>query len=96
LSASRMKLAKKEYKSADLYRKMAEYQAAVVYFDGVLNNYYDTPFAEEALFRKGECLMKLKQWQEALKVFEVFLEKYPQSRLTEATRAHLKLVKGKM
>ncbi|MEE2859119.1 MAG: outer membrane protein assembly factor BamD [Candidatus Neomarinimicrobiota bacterium] len=44
----RYKLAKKEYEVARLYLKLEEYESAIIYFRSVLNNYYDTDFADEA------------------------------------------------
>jgi outer membrane protein assembly factor BamD len=86
----RNKLAKKEFKNAELYRKLQFYQSAIIYYDEVLNNYYDSPYAEEALFRKGESLLKLKKFSEAEKVFEIFLQKYPKSSFLPAVRKYLK------
>ncbi len=92
----RTKLAKKEFKNAELYRKLGYYQSAVIYYDEVLNNYYDTPYAEKALFRKGESLYKLGKYQEADQVFSVFEQRYPESpyisevkHLREKIKKHL-------
>ena len=80
LTESRYKLAKKEFRNAALYRKLGYCYSAIIYFDEFLKNYYDTEFAEEALFRKGECLIKLERWGEAQEVLEEFVQKYPSSR----------------
>ena len=44
----RIKLAKKDYEIGRLYLKLDEYEAALIYFRSVLNNYYDTDFADDA------------------------------------------------
>ena len=44
----RIKLAEKEYEIGRLYLKLEEYESALIYFRAVLNNYYDTDFADEA------------------------------------------------
>ena len=80
LSESRNKLAKKNFKNGNLYRKLGYYRSAVIYFDELLKNYYDTEFAEEGLYRKGECLLKLQEWEEARGILEEFVQKYPSSR----------------
>lgn len=79
LTEARNKLAKKDLKNGNLYRRQGFYQAAIIYFDELLANYYDTEHAEEALFRKGQCLYKMKDWAESQKILEDFVQKYPKS-----------------
>lgn len=80
LKTCRTKLAKKEYKAGELYRRLNNYTAALVYFNSVLENYYDTQYAEPAHFWKGETLYKLDRKEEALESFKEFLRKYPNSK----------------
>lgn len=96
LAECRMKLAHKEFAAGEQYRKMGYDKAAVIYYDLVLQEYYDSPYAEEAMFRKGVSLMKLEKWEEAEKVFQVFLAKYPKSRFVEATKDNLKQLQKKL
>jgi outer membrane protein assembly factor BamD len=79
LFAARAKLAKKEFDTGNLYRKMTYCEAAVQSFDDVLNHFYDSKYAEPALFYKGECLFKLARWRDAKTAFEILLEKFPKS-----------------
>ena len=44
----RIKLAEKDYEVGRLYLKLQEYESALIYFRSVLNNYYDTDFADDA------------------------------------------------
>ena len=44
----RLKLAHKGYESGRLYLKLEEYESALIYFQSVLNHYYDTSFADDA------------------------------------------------
>ena len=44
----RLKLAQKDYEIGRLYLKLEEYESALIYFRYVLNNYYDTDFADDA------------------------------------------------
>ncbi|NOZ09334.1 MAG: outer membrane protein assembly factor BamD [FCB group bacterium] len=41
-------LAKKEYETGRLYLKLEEYDSAIIYFNSVLDQYYDTDYADEA------------------------------------------------
>jgi len=77
LVAARNKLARKVYESAEIYRKMTYYNSAIIYFNKVLEDYYDTPFAPEALFWIGECDRRLHKYNEALEAFADFIKKYP-------------------
>ena len=45
----RTKLAKKDFYTAKLYVKIEELDAALLYFDNIVNEYYDTKFVDDAL-----------------------------------------------
>jgi len=96
LSECRHKLAKKEFKTGELYRKMSAYQAAILSFNGVLEKYYDTRFAEDALYWKGECHRKLGEWEAAEKAFQDLLNKYIQSDWVEEIEEKLEEVRRKL
>jgi outer membrane protein assembly factor BamD len=86
----RQKLAKKAYKTGILYIKMNEYPAAVLYFDDILDNYYDTSYAPLALYYKGIALEKNKQYKEAKETFVLFLAKYPRHSFYDRAGEQLK------
>lgn len=77
LQEARDKLAQKVYSSADIYRKMKYYESANIYYAKVIEQYYDTPFAAKALFWIGDCTRALKKHQEAIELFDEFLQKFP-------------------
>ncbi len=86
----RDKLAKKLLKSGgNVYRKMGIYDSAIIYYDILLDQYYDTPYAEKAMFWKAECQYKLKQYDEALSNFTAFIEKYPKSEYRKQARSRI-------
>jgi outer membrane protein assembly factor BamD len=89
LSECRNKLAKKEFKTGELYRKMGYLRAAIISFDSVLGKYYDTPFSDDALYWKGEMQRRLGELLEAQEAFHDLLLKYPQS--SWVSKAKLKL-----
>ncbi|MFQ5706252.1 MAG: outer membrane protein assembly factor BamD [bacterium] len=82
----RTKLAEKDFKAGQLYRKLHNYTAALVYFDSVLNQYYDTKFADDALYWKGECLLKLRRIDESLATFNGLMAKFPTSKYRSKTK----------
>lgn len=95
LQKCRTKLAEKEYKAGELYRKLNFYSAALVYFNSVLETYYDTKFAEAALYWKGECLYKLERKNEAHQVFIGLIEKYPYSKYKIKAQKRIKEIESK-
>ena len=46
--ALRLKLAQKDYEVGRMYLKLEEYESALIYFQSVLNHYYDTSFSDDA------------------------------------------------
>jgi len=85
----RKKLARKHLLAATTYRKMGEYEAAVIYYDLLLEKFYDTQPAKEAQFWKGEVLYKLKKYPEALNAFTAYVEKYPDHTYTEKAKKRI-------
>jgi outer membrane protein assembly factor BamD len=79
LRRCREKLAEKEFKAGELYRKMGYHESAVIYFNSVLEEYYDTQWAQKALYWKAKELEELGRKEEALETYQSFLRRYPQS-----------------
>jgi outer membrane protein assembly factor BamD len=99
LNDSVNKLAKKEYMTGDLYRKMNQPKAAVISFNSVLDKYADTEFAELALYWKSECHRRLNEFDEAEMQFKDFIRRHPKSDLIPKAEEKLKEIetdKGKM
>jgi outer membrane protein assembly factor BamD len=82
LLESRGKLARKLYAAADQYRRIRAYEAGAIYFNLVLERYYDSQYAPEAQFYLGECYGKLEKNDEALEAYQVFVKRYPDHKLT--------------
>lgn len=77
IEKARNKLAKKEYDSARLYHRMGESSSAQLYYDLVIENYYDTPYAALAQYHKASLYEKNKDWRDAIREYSNFLQKYP-------------------
>lgn len=82
----RFKLAKKKMIAATTYRKMSVFDSAIIYYDIILEEYYDSPQAVDALFYKAECLYKIKKYTEARVTFSAFIEKYPKNKFTQKAK----------
>jgi len=76
----REKLAKKKLIAATTYRKMGIYDSAVIYYDIIINDFYDTRYAPISLFWKAECLLKMKKFNESRVAYSTYIEKYPNHR----------------
>jgi outer membrane protein assembly factor BamD len=88
----REKLARKKMIAARTYQKMGECSSAVIYYNIILDEYYDTRQAINALYLKGECLYELKDYVEAQTSFRTFVEKYPQHKLKRRAERRLKKI----
>jgi len=85
----REKLAEKQWRNAEIYRKMGEYSASIIYYDLVLSSYYDTEFADDAQFGKALVYIDREDWLKAKNELVYFKEKYQHSELI--TKADEKL-----
>ncbi len=88
----REKLAKKQMIGATTYRKMGIYDAALIYYDLILEKYYDTSYAPEAHYWKGESLYRLKRYPEALSALTVYVEKYPRHDHVDEAKARIEKI----
>jgi len=73
------KLALKVFKSGELYMIMEDYKAAIIYFENVLQEYFETDYADDALYNKILALLKRSWKNDALKEIERFEKKFPKS-----------------
>ncbi len=77
----RNKLAYKDLKTAELYVKLEDYKAALVYYNNILEEYFDTDYADDASYGKIQVLIIKKKYDEASKEIKRFKEKYKSSEL---------------
>lgn len=76
LDESRSRLARKNFKSGELYYRMKKYPSAIIYFDSVIERYDDTLWAERALKLKGDSFFAMKKYPEAAQTYERYLDLY--------------------
>jgi len=86
----REKLAEKQWKNAELYRKMMEYKSSLIYYDIVLEQYYDTGFADDALYGKALIFMDREEYQDAKEQLLLLKNKFPESDLLPAAERLLR------
>src|SRR6056297_283926 len=83
----RNKLARKQYESAEFYRRTDRFSAAIVYYDLVLDNYPESQWAEQALVDKIEAYIlyadnsipasQLGRYESAITSYETYLQLFP-------------------
>ncbi|MCK5737765.1 outer membrane protein assembly factor BamD [bacterium] len=76
----RGKLAEKDFKTGELYRKMKEFRPAEIAYQDVINKFYDTEYAPISYFQRAECLRKLEDFAAAKAAYTTYLEKYPKHK----------------
>ena len=79
----RDKLAHKVLLAAELYVKTEEYKSAVIYFERVLDQFYDSQYAPEAALRLAELAYQRRRTDEAKIALNKFEEKYLQTASEE-------------
>lgn len=83
------KLAKKEYKNGAFYKKMGMYDASLVYFETVLNNFADSDWIDDTLFSMGEIYMKQEKLGQASDSYNRLIENHPKSKWISEAEAKL-------
>jgi len=96
IKAGRERLARKSYESGRAYFRLGYYQSAVVYFQSVIDNYTETPWAAPALYYLGEIALKEKKYEDARAKFDNFLVIYPDHKLGSGAREKLAEINGKL
>jgi len=71
----RNKLARKVFESGKLYRKMEEWQSAIIYLDKMLEEFYDTDWVVKAKLEKAHCYIKLRQFDQYQALIEEIQKK---------------------
>ena len=74
LLESRSRLARKTFKSGELYYRMKKYPSAVIYFDTVIEQFNETKWAPDALKMKGESHFSMHKYEEAIRAYQQYLE----------------------
>lgn len=86
LKELRNKLAKKEFKAGDQYRRFGYYKAALISYDDLLKNYFDTKWAEDAYYWKSYCHYKLGQHNEARMALQALTNNFPNTSYKDRIR----------
>lgn len=70
------RLAEKEYRTGVLYEKMESPSSALVYYNAVVDRYYNTEFADDAMAGKARMLFALKRFAAVVTTAKEFDERH--------------------
>ena len=88
----REKLAQKMFDTAELYRSMKEYTSSIIYYNIVLDKYYDSSYADKAQYNKALVYMEIEDYSQAKEELLIFKDKFPQSELSSDVDLLLKQI----
>jgi len=88
---ARNRLAKKELENGRLYLKMKEYESAILYFRYVIENYPETPSADESKFLLGIAYEKVNKNEDAYEIYKGLLENEVWKKSAEKRIKRLKI-----
>lgn len=73
------KLAEKEYRIAELYKKITQPIAAEIYYDYLIDLYPDSKFVEDSKLGKIEMLIYMRKYEKARSAIDVYKKEYPKN-----------------
>lgn len=76
LEESRGRLAKKNFKTGELYYRLKKYPSAIIYFNTVLDYYDKSKWAEPSLLLKGHSYYTMHKYQEAAGAYERYINEF--------------------
>jgi len=88
----REKMAEKAFLNAELYRQMLWIKSSTIYYDIVLERYYDTSWADDAMLGKAISLIDLEEFKEAKKLLIEMKEKFPNTDLAYSITRYLRKI----
>jgi len=71
---ARERLAKKQLENGKLYEKLKEMNAAILYYEHIINNYPETESASEARYRSAQIHEKRGENEKALELYQELLD----------------------
>lgn len=72
-----LKLAMKMYEGGLLYYRMEYFRAAIAYFDKLIQDYHDSPYADDGMLWKARSQNERKDFAGAVQTIQELLTKHP-------------------
>src|SRR5665811_2612913 len=70
-------LALAQYSIAQSYRKLANYEQAILEFNKVIENYSESDYAAPAQYYIGHSYYEVKNYNQAILEFQITIDNYP-------------------
>jgi outer membrane protein assembly factor BamD len=104
ITKMRTKLAHKTFNAAQLYDRLNQYKAAVIYYNSTVDKYPDTHWAEQALVKeiatyveyasKSVPSSKRKRYNKAVNTYEKYVQLFPHGEHRQEAKAKVKKAKA--
>ncbi len=104
ISEMRTKLAHKLYGAADLYMRTDRYEAAIIYYDLIIDRYPETAWAERALVDEinayvtyaGRSIQskQRERYQQAVATYEKYLQLFPNGKNRSEAESYVDEARG--
>ena len=86
LQVAHGRLSVKDYRTGVLYHKMGQFEASQIYFQGMIDQYPESPLVPDALFFMAEGQRKLDSLDNAIQYYEKLIYIYPDHERTATAR----------
>ncbi len=83
----RNKLGRREYEIAELYMKLRSPHSALIYYDFVIDDYYDTKYYEDAVAGKVRALIITKKYDKALTAIDLYKRQFDDGKYIDEIKS---------
>jgi len=90
----RNKLSHKMYSNGHLYYVLQQYDSALIYYNQLLDKYYDTDWANNTRLGRAKCLNKLGRKEEAITQLQDLLQHKPAEDIAQEAQKMLRELTG--
>lgn len=73
------KLALKEFATAELYLRIEEPKAAIIYYNSVIENYVDSEYLEPSFIGKIKSQILMKSFEKARSTIDLYKKRFPEN-----------------
>ncbi|MEI6090332.1 MAG: outer membrane protein assembly factor BamD [bacterium] len=73
------KLAQKDFATAELYAKIEEPKAAIIYYNSIIENYVDSEYFEQAFTGKIKSQILMESFEKARSTIDLYKKRFPEN-----------------
>lgn len=95
ITVCREKMAHKMFANGVIYLKMKDFNSAIIYFNQVNDQYYDTDWAVKSILMVAQTHEKSKAYDLATSEYIDFLDKHPSHEWADQAKAGLERIKNR-